>query len=161
MSRSNLFAIMMTLTIGLPLCCILQAELTGQSNDLSPANTKTQFARFTSNQANSNPDAKSSRLREGAKLENVLGRFEATGDRIAFYRMDGEESIRTLENLALERVSRELTGLPRERMWRVSGVVTEFRGNNFLLIESAVLAPDVKQLSSFSDIPYSFTGPAC
>lgn len=79
------------------------------------------------------------RLREGTELNGISGKFEITGDRITFYPADGADALRVLENLALERIARELSGIERERLWRVTGQVTEYQGNNFLLVTYAIL----------------------
>jgi hypothetical protein len=90
--------------------------------------------------ANERPAIKQ-RRREG-DLFQAPGRFESTGDRITFYADEGEEVFRVLENLALERIARVLedpSGLGGSRKWNVTGVVTEYRGSNYLLIERAIL----------------------
>ncbi len=77
-------------------------------------------------------------LREGVRLENTLGTFKSTGGRITFYPADTTPPLHALENLALERVWR-LQDVSQGRQWSVSGVVTEFRGANYLLITKAIL----------------------
>jgi hypothetical protein len=79
------------------------------------------------------------RLREGSKLTDVSGSFEFAGDRVAFVPDGSNDSLRVLENLALERVSRLLTEGRGSRSWVVSGVLTEFRGANFLLVTKATV----------------------
>jgi hypothetical protein len=77
------------------------------------------------------------RLREGVKLVNQIGELRYHGDGVAFY-PDGEtHSLQLLENLALERVSHDLD--QSHRKWSVTGVVTEYKGSNFLLLQRAVL----------------------
>jgi len=78
--------------------------------------------------------------REGEPVK-VAGIFRATGDRVAFYPDGGEVSFLALENLALERVAQSLTESRTPRMWDVQGVVTEYKGVNFLLLKHAVLRP--------------------
>jgi hypothetical protein len=82
-----------------------------------------------------------SRFREGSKVTDELGEFQMTADRFNFHLQSDKRSIRVLENLSLERVARTLEDDPSPRMWSVSGVVTEFRGENYLLITRAVLKP--------------------
>ena len=78
------------------------------------------------------------RQREGTKLVEEVGTFEFLGDRAAFLPSGNKESYRVLENLALERVSRQ-TGDPRgPQQWMISGILTEFKGANYLLITKAV-----------------------
>ena len=79
------------------------------------------------------------RLREGSQIENELGLFHDTGDRIIFQPRDTDLEFQALENLALERVSRVLDETPTPRLWSVSGMVTEFKGGNYLLVKRAVL----------------------
>ena len=81
------------------------------------------------------------RRREGDLFQGP-GRFESTGDRITFYSEQDDEVFRVLENLALERIARILedpSGLGASRKWGVTGVVTEYQGSNYLLIERAIL----------------------
>jgi hypothetical protein len=79
------------------------------------------------------------RLREGSKLADVAGTFQFSGDRVAFSPDGSSDSLRVLENLALERVGRLLTEGRSARSWVVSGVITEFRGSNYLLLTKAVV----------------------
>jgi len=79
------------------------------------------------------------RLREGTKITNRLGRFRQSGDRATFVTKDNVE-LGGLPNLNLERVVRMLKSVdePESIWWSVSGLVTEFSGRNYLLIERAV-----------------------
>ncbi|HEY2411364.1 MAG TPA: hypothetical protein VGI40_03940 [Pirellulaceae bacterium] len=80
----------------------------------------------------------SERLREGTKLVDVVGTFQsAGGDSISFSRDGGKESFRVLENLALQRVGQALD--LNAKHWVVSGVITEYRGANYLLLTKAVV----------------------
>jgi hypothetical protein len=80
------------------------------------------------------------RLREGTKLTDVVGSFQsAGGDSISFSREGGKESFRVLENLALQRVGQALENNLNARHWVISGVITEFRGANYLLLTKAVV----------------------
>jgi hypothetical protein len=83
------------------------------------------------------------RIREGTELLNEPGYFRMTGDRIAFFTKakDKEEEKRLigLENLNLERVAQTIAQNPDDLEWRVTGLVTEFRGENYLLIRRAIL----------------------
>ena len=77
------------------------------------------------------------RLREGMKFVDRIGELNESGGRISF-RQDGQsQSLLLLENLALERVSDDLDQTGRK--WSVSGIVTEFKGSNYLLLQRAVL----------------------
>jgi hypothetical protein len=79
------------------------------------------------------------RLREGTKITNRLGRFQQSGDRATFV-AEGNLEFGGLPNLNLERVVRMLKSVdePESIWWSVSGIVTEFSGRNYLLIERAV-----------------------
>ena len=80
------------------------------------------------------------RLREGTKLVDVAGTFQsAGGDSISFSRDGGKESFRVLENLALQRVGQALESNLGSRQWVVSGVITEYRGANYVLLTKAVV----------------------
>jgi hypothetical protein len=79
------------------------------------------------------------RLREGTKITNRLGRFRQSGDRATFV-TENRIELGGLPNLSLERVVRMLKNVdePESIWWSVSGLVTEFSGRNYLLIERAV-----------------------
>jgi len=94
-------------------------------------------ARTTRNQAASVSNDASYRVREGSKLVEQLGEFRETGGRIAFYPEGARDSLTVLENLALQRVSRDLE--LGTRKWSVSGTITEYHGLNYLLVQRAVL----------------------
>lgn len=44
-----------------------------------------------------------------------------------------------LENLNLERIARAITDNTEQLEWRVSGVLTEYGGANYLLVDRAIL----------------------
>jgi hypothetical protein len=78
------------------------------------------------------------RLREGTRLSDVVGRFEAIGEKVTFTFADSGESVRILENLALERVARVLPSEGQKKIqWSISGTVTEYNGGNYLLLTKA------------------------
>lgn len=79
------------------------------------------------------------RLREGTELTDALGTFRLTGDRATFTLADGSARFSGLENLTLERVANVIGGDPSPLEWVVSGVVTEYKGNNYLLVTRAIL----------------------
>lgn len=91
---------------------------------------------------------KDHRIREGAKLEGQLGEFREAGERIRFYLSDEKTSFVAVENLALERVSRVLDENTSSRTWSVSGVVTEFRGGNYLIVTRAAVKARAKKTKS-------------
>lgn len=79
------------------------------------------------------------RAREGSLLTDEIGSFEFVGDRIVFVPVGSKESLRVLENLALERIVRELGDARDQRNWLVGGVLTEFKGANYLLVTKSLL----------------------
>jgi hypothetical protein len=80
------------------------------------------------------------RLREGTRLTEVAGSFVAVGeDSITFSPAGSKDSYRVLENLALQRISQQLDENRGQRPWIVSGLITEFRGANYLLVTKAVV----------------------
>lgn len=83
------------------------------------------------------------RIREGTELDEQLGVFRLTGDRITFFTEMGTGRFVVLENLALERVARVITDNPNQLKWFVTGTMTEYQGLNYLLIERAVLKTQV------------------
>lgn len=85
----------------------------------------------------------SERLREGTRLTEVVGTFQTIGaDGITFSPRGSKESYRVLENLALERIGRTLDESRGTRLWVVSGLITEYRGANYLLVSKAVMQAD-------------------
>jgi len=87
----------------------------------------------------------SERLREGTKLIEVVGTFQSIGGESVTFSPVGtgtnKDSYRVLENLALQRVSQELDGNKGARQWTVSAEVTEYKGNNYLLLKKVVVRP--------------------
>jgi hypothetical protein len=79
------------------------------------------------------------RLREGTELLDQPGQFEISGDRVIFVAASGGARMVGLENLGLERIARTLANNSGRLQWKVTGVVTEFRGTNYLLVRRAVL----------------------
>lgn len=79
------------------------------------------------------------RHREGSLVTDKLGVFQLSGARAQFRFADNSSTIQVLENLALERVVRTMDEIRAERYWSVSGSYMEYRGENFLLLQRAVL----------------------
>lgn len=84
------------------------------------------------------PPSGGQRLREGTQLIEVTGKFEAAGDRASFVISDSSESVRVLENLALQRVMRVLPQIQPGTQWTISGVITEYNNGNYLLLTKTV-----------------------
>jgi hypothetical protein len=79
------------------------------------------------------------RLREGTSLTDQGGHFRPDGDGAVFIAESGYELV-ALPNLNLERVVRTLKGsdVSESIRWSVNGIVTEFNGRNYLLLQRAV-----------------------
>lgn len=78
--------------------------------------------------------------REGTQLREERGRFEFSGDRIAFITSETKTRFLGLENLNLQRIAQISGGSAESLEWTVSGVITEFQGTNFLLVTRATRA---------------------
>jgi len=87
----------------------------------------------------------SERLREGTKLIDVVGTFQSVGnDSVTFTPGpvgSNKESLRVLENLALQRVSQVLDENKGARLWTVTGEITEYKDANYLLLKKTVIHP--------------------
>lgn len=82
----------------------------------------------------------SERIREGTRLTDVTGTFQSIGnENVSFSPSGSKDSFRVLENLALERISRTLDENRGPQKWIVSGLITEYRGSNYLLVTKAVI----------------------
>ena len=75
-------------------------------------------------------------IREGAILPDQVGTFKVLGDRVQFVDNESGRIFRCLENLMLQRVYQVITEEVNPPSWIVSGKATEYRGENFLLIEA-------------------------
>ncbi len=78
-------------------------------------------------------------LREGSEIVDQLGSFKLAGERALFITADGARRWCSLENLNLERIVRVVADAPEQLEWTVTGTITEYRGNNYLLIHRASL----------------------
>jgi hypothetical protein len=90
------------------------------------------------------------RFREGTRLVDRMGHFKTTGDRLIFYSQQDDRRLAALENLALERVARVISESSDRHRWSVSGIVTEYHGQNYLLVTRAILKADGTPESSSS-----------
>jgi hypothetical protein len=80
------------------------------------------------------------RLREGTRLTDVVGTFQSLGnDNVSFSPSGSKDSYRVLENLMLQRISQVLDENRALRQWVASGLITEYRGSNYLLVTKAVI----------------------
>jgi hypothetical protein len=83
-------------------------------------------------------------LREGGEVVNQTGYFHATGNRLAFESVDNKRSFIALENRNLERVAQALAENAKQLEWIVSGTISEYRGENFLLVNRAELKSRIR-----------------
>ena len=77
--------------------------------------------------------------REGTQIVDCGGHFHMAGDRVAFFPAERKNRYLTLENLNVERIVQALADQPRQRRWKVTGTLTEYQGENYLLVEKALL----------------------
>lgn len=83
------------------------------------------------------PAPAGSLLREGTELVDQAGQFKMNNSRLIFTMADGGRPLIGLENLNMERISKEVAET-EPRTWIVSGTVTECQGINYILIRRAV-----------------------
>jgi hypothetical protein len=92
---------------------------------------------YTSPTSEGDGTSSGQRLREGTILTDVIGRFKVSGDRASFTITETGQTFGGLENLNLARVTNAIRDDP-DADWSISGLVTEHRGLNFLLIHKAI-----------------------
>lgn len=113
---------------------------------------------YTSPNKEENGASSSQRLREGTILTDVIGRFKVSGDRATFTITETGQSFGGLENLNLARVTTALRDDP-DAEWNISGLVTEHRGLNFLLIQKAIRKSVNKEVHGKSALPSAISTP--
>lgn len=87
-------------------------------------------------------DEVKSRLREGTELTDLSGTFRIQAERIVFVDMSNPQAhYRCLENLMLQRVYQSIRDDDRDNSWIVQGRITEYLGENYILLERVVRAP--------------------
>jgi hypothetical protein len=76
--------------------------------------------------------------REGTPLHEIKGRFRKhdQSERLLFLD-ESDRKYKCLENVCLQRVASALQSDDRKFVWLVSGKLTEFNEENFLLLEKA------------------------
>ena len=79
-------------------------------------------------------------VREGTRVQSQHVIFRVTGNRVAMSAAQGSDRFFCLENLNLQRVTDVLRDNPTLTDWTVDYVVTEFKGENYVLIQRAVLS---------------------
>lgn len=73
--------------------------------------------------------------REGTRIAGLVGSFREISRRWTFMADDGKTAYRLLENQSLERICRAVAEDPQDTRWKVSGVLTEFMDENYLLLD--------------------------
>ena len=81
------------------------------------------------------------RMREGTSFKDKYVFFKQTGDQTVLYTVDDEQRFTCLKNLTLERILTTIQEKPERKYWKIDGEYTEFRGENFVLIRRAFVAP--------------------
>lgn len=90
-------------------------------------------------------------VREGTYIANRVGRLHREGDGAAqfVFETDGQSLLQppmiVLPNLKLMDMESALKAASRDLKFNITGMVTEYGGRNYLLIEKAVVVPEIKQ----------------
>ncbi len=80
--------------------------------------------------------------REGTKLQDLTGELREAGRRWVF--IVGGESFPVLENLALQRAVQSIKDDGNDRFWTADAQVTEFLGENYLMLMRITRTPRLK-----------------
>ena len=78
-------------------------------------------------------------IREGTTMQSRHVVFRPAGHRVVMTTAEGSERFFCLENLNLQRITDVLRENPTLTDWTVDYVVTEYKGENYVLIQRAVL----------------------
>ncbi len=78
-------------------------------------------------------------IREGTTYHGQHVVFRVTGSRVILTMVNGSERFFCLENLNLQRIAEVLRNNPTLTDWNVDYVITEYQGENYVLIHRAVL----------------------
>jgi len=78
-----------------------------------------------------------SQHREGTRIVGLVATFSESARRWTCTSAAGDVTFRVLENQTLFRITRAITSDPRDNQWKVSGVLTEFGEENYLLLNRA------------------------
>ena len=84
-------------------------------------------------------------IREGSRIESKLMLVRSAGDNLILETEEDKQSFEALENLALERILQAVRADSGDKHWLVTGLATEYRGRNFLLLERVSRAPRTPQ----------------
>ena len=130
-----------TICIGvILLCCHSRCEniVNGQDNKGSVSASNPEKASV--NDGTVKKSEKRPLVREGTTAQSQHVIFRLTGNRVVMTMTQGSDRFFCLENLNLQRVTDVLRDNPTLTDWTVDYVVTEFKGENYVLIQRAVLA---------------------
>ena len=78
-------------------------------------------------------------IREGTTMQSQHAIFRIAGNRLVMTTVQGSERHFCLENLNLQRIHDVLRENPTLTDWTVDFIVTEYKGENYVLIQRAVL----------------------
>jgi len=135
---------MLGLSLGAALAAAYESPLPGSAAN-PPATTGSRSTHSSAASGALTAGKSSERLREGTKLIDVVGTFQSVGnDSVTFTPGpvgSNKESLRVLENLALQRVSQVLDENKGARLWTVTGEITEYKDANYLLLKKTVTHP--------------------
>lgn len=127
-------------------CLALSLAAEVRSNDGAPR------AQAGGNLARENVDQVAPVFRDGSQIKNATGVFRRNGDRLDFV-MAGGVKLTTLENLNLERIEDKLSLDTGALSWTVSGTVTVYRDQFYLLISRAKARRTVAEQSASAPAP--------
>ncbi len=90
-------------------------------------------------------------LREGSLIIDRTGRIvrSADGNQVEFVFDSDGQALRDaplviLPNLTLMKMEQAATGVNRDLRFRISGMVTEYRGRNYVLLDKGLVVPDAQ-----------------
>lgn len=81
----------------------------------------------------------STRVREGREVREMQAMFASVGERMSCKLPSLQATVTVLENLMLERVSETMMRHDENATWEVEGLITEYQGRNYLLLQRAVV----------------------
>lgn len=90
---------------------------------------------------------KTSLIREGTVMQSQHVVFRVSNNLVVLTTANGSERFTCLQNLNLQRVTDVLRDNPTLTDWTVDFIVTEYRGENYALIQRAVLSSTAQRTS--------------
>jgi hypothetical protein len=118
-----------------------------------PSATRGPMADATTGKASVAPGAPTLNvMREGTFIVKRVGRLthSADGQQMEFTFDSDRKTMKDppvviLPNLKLMQMENAITGSSRDLRFRVSGLVTEYKGRNYVLLDQVVVVPDIDQ----------------